>query len=623
VCLILLIAAVDSNLNLRFLLAPLHIDTLAREPTVGHIELALQNLPTKLDETYQQAMTRIENQGGGFRDLAKKVLFWVIHAKRLLSTAELQHAVAVEPGKPKLNGKFIPNIEILCSICAGLVTVDTQSDVIRLVHYTTQEYLERTQMTWFPNAQRDIASICITYLAFDAFEAGFCPADKEFETRLQQNPFYDYAARNWAYHVRSASTVPDYLISNFLDSDAKVSAAGQAMRVCGNLPGYSQRVPREITGMHLAACFGLEDVMTLLLKSGHNPDAKDGDAQTPLLWAASYGHEMLVELLLREKPDINISDASRRTALHYAATHGWMNALNLLLKAQADIEARDSLGQTPLLIAAANAQTEAVQLLINTGANAETVDGKRRGALHLAISHPDSKAETARLLLMHHAPADTADSDNMTPLHYTVMHNHTEIAKALIEHGVPIDIRIQRRVWRSSFQEECRVYTMVSESSYPRHQVSNVNGLTPLHYAALVGSSTMTSFFLSRGADPNAVSYDGETPLHLALHRDLQGLKYEDGWTDSSCRLEILFEFIDFEDDKIDKVHAEVAEGLRNVINTLLSHHATNVRIQDNKGASLLHVVRYGSLGYPFIIPELLQRGLDSSATIGHHGIWS
>jgi hypothetical protein len=175
VCLTLrLLEGIDSNFNLRFLLASLHIDSLAREPTVGHIELALQNLPSGLDETYKQAMIRIESQGGGFRELAKKGLFWAIHAKRTLSTAEVQHAVAVEPGKPGLNGKFIPNIEIIGSICAGLVTIDTQSDVVRLVHYTTQEYFEQTQKDWFPNAETDITITCVTYLSFRTFESGFC-----------------------------------------------------------------------------------------------------------------------------------------------------------------------------------------------------------------------------------------------------------------------------------------------------------------------------------------------------------------------------------------------------------------------------------------------------------------
>ncbi|KAH6714367.1 hypothetical protein BKA61DRAFT_442366, partial [Leptodontidium sp. MPI-SDFR-AT-0119] len=137
-------ATISKVVDGMFLLAPLHIDALAREPTVGDIELALENLPRGTDEIYNQAMIRIESQGGRFRDLAKKVLSWVFHAKRVLSTTELRHALAVKTGNPDLNEKFIPSTDMISSICAGLVTIDAKSDVVRLVHYTTQEYLEQT-----------------------------------------------------------------------------------------------------------------------------------------------------------------------------------------------------------------------------------------------------------------------------------------------------------------------------------------------------------------------------------------------------------------------------------------------------------------------------------------------
>ena len=168
-------------MNTRFLLARLHIDSLAQEPTVGDIEHALRNLPVGLDNTYEQAMRRIENQGEGCRRLAKKVLSWVVHTKRILSTSELQHAVAVQFGKPDLDTKFIPSVGVIGSICAGLINIDAQSDVVRLVHYTTQEYLELTSKDWFPKAETYIAITCVTYLSFKTFESGFCQMDEDLE----------------------------------------------------------------------------------------------------------------------------------------------------------------------------------------------------------------------------------------------------------------------------------------------------------------------------------------------------------------------------------------------------------------------------------------------------------
>jgi hypothetical protein len=96
--------------------------------------------------------------------------------------------------------------------------IDKQSNIVRLVHYTTQRYFERTWTSWLPYAQKDIAITCVTYLSFDIFETGFCPTDEEFKTRLRLNPLYNYAARNWGYHARAASVEVEQLILNFLES---------------------------------------------------------------------------------------------------------------------------------------------------------------------------------------------------------------------------------------------------------------------------------------------------------------------------------------------------------------------------------------------------------------------
>jgi len=137
------------------------------------------------DYAYEEAMKRIESRRPGCQELAKRVLSWITCAKRLLTTIELQHALAVKVGELALDQENLPEIEDMVSVCAGLVTVDEESDIIRLVHYTTQKDFERTRNRWFPYAQRDIAETCITYLSFDAFETGFCSTDEEFKARLR------------------------------------------------------------------------------------------------------------------------------------------------------------------------------------------------------------------------------------------------------------------------------------------------------------------------------------------------------------------------------------------------------------------------------------------------------
>jgi hypothetical protein len=77
-------------------------------------------------------MDRIEVQKTGLRDLAKQVLLWITCAKRPLTTLELRHALAVEIAQSELDIENLPEVEDMISVCAGLVTVDEESDVIRL-----------------------------------------------------------------------------------------------------------------------------------------------------------------------------------------------------------------------------------------------------------------------------------------------------------------------------------------------------------------------------------------------------------------------------------------------------------------------------------------------------------
>ena len=74
--------------------------------------------------------------------------------------------------------------------------------------------------------------------------------------------------------------IEEDLILNLLESRAKVSAASQASK---GYFDYSQRVPRQVTGVHVAAYFGLVEMIISLLKKEYNPDLQDSYGRTPLL----------------------------------------------------------------------------------------------------------------------------------------------------------------------------------------------------------------------------------------------------------------------------------------------------------------------------------------------------
>ncbi|KAL7957974.1 hypothetical protein V8C34DRAFT_305193 [Trichoderma compactum] len=312
------------------------MDALVREPTVGHIEAALKTLPKGLDEIYKRAMERIESQGGGTTKLAKKILSWVVHAKEVLSIVELQHAVAVEPGTSEMNWKFIPTVEIIGTICAGLITIDTQSNAVRLVHYTTQEYFERTHGTWFPNAISNITAICTTYLSFTAFKGGYWGTDEEYEERLRSNPFYKHAALHWACYAREASTCHQNIIK-LLECDENLWASNEVLersqwsRHRGWTRGDDKGFALSMMGVHWAAYLGIEEIMEALLV-GREPDSSDGRERSPLWYAAREGNGAVVRLLLDTgRVDVNRKDWSEWTPLLLSSKNGHSTVVKLLL----------------------------------------------------------------------------------------------------------------------------------------------------------------------------------------------------------------------------------------------------------------------------------------------------
>ncbi|KAJ5936883.1 hypothetical protein N7466_003333 [Penicillium verhagenii] len=383
-----------------FLLAQIYLGSLYDKPTPKAIKNALsqfQRQSRRIDEegklellrqAYDQAINRINGQKSGFRELANKALAWIINAQRPLTTSELQHALAVEVGEPKLDEDNLPEIADLVSVCAGLVTVDEESDIIRLVHYTTQEYFERTQQHWFPDAEIYITKVCVSYLSFDIFESGECQTLHEMHERMQFNKLYSYVARNWGSHAGKASALcPEVIL--FLNSKPKVEAAGQALMY---LIGDRYYLPNntEMKRLHLAAFFGLTQAIEALLQNPVKADTKSPasqsekrddleydetlDGQTPLSWAAMRGHEAVVRLLLEKGASLESKDRNDQTSLLCAASRGDEAVVRLLLEKGAELESIDNYNRTPLSHAVSYGHEAVARLLLEKGASLESKD---------------------------------------------------------------------------------------------------------------------------------------------------------------------------------------------------------------------------------------------------------
>ncbi|KAJ5359300.1 uncharacterized protein N7496_011713 [Penicillium cataractarum] len=367
------------------------------------------------------------------------------HFRRSL-TSELQHTLAVEPGRSKLDEDNIP--QIMVEVCAGLVTVDEESNIIRLVHYTTQEYFERTRNQWFPDAESDIAKTCITYLSFSALESGLCETDNEFEEILESNKLYDYAASNWGHHARLAS-ISSNEVMDFLQCEAKVIASSQALMAVKRhswQSNYSAQVPRRITGRHLAAYFGIQEAVKAFLDEGL-PDIKDSDGRTPLSWAAEKGHENVVELLLAKAGiDVNSAGKTGLAALSFAAENGHAEIVKMLLMIKSiDVNQRDSYGRTPLLWAAIKGHERVVGILLAaagikvnskdedgwTALSYAAENGKEVVEMLLAAAMKGHERVVELLLAAADIEVNSKDEDGWTALLFAAVNGYKEVVKML------------------------------------------------------------------------------------------------------------------------------------------------------------------------------------------------
>src|SRR5580700_4044077 len=109
------------------------MDSLAKKHSRRDVRLALKSLPKELDEIYAETLRRIENQEEDDSQLAKKTLCWISFAMKPLTIREIQHAIAVTRGDTDFDEEALPDQDILVSVCSGLVTVDQETSIIRLV----------------------------------------------------------------------------------------------------------------------------------------------------------------------------------------------------------------------------------------------------------------------------------------------------------------------------------------------------------------------------------------------------------------------------------------------------------------------------------------------------------
>lgn len=334
---------------------------------VKRIKEDLQNLPRGLDAydiAYHDAMERIFGQEEESRESAKMILSLVFCVARPLNTKELQHALAVQEKDDEIDVDNILAIEDICSVCAGLITLDETTHTVRFVHYTTQEYLERHQRKWIPEARHELARRCLWYLSLREFTLDACETNSDFDARCRAYPFAMYAAR---HGIALLSTLFEKS-SISIDHDLSV-------RVFDLIE--APRASRSIWQID-ASCdgrYGSISSFSRDLKPWSGRHKKEG-----IRWVMSRGLVGLFRLCVEKGFDINFQDKKGMTLIALAVVDKDFKTLNFLLtynsfdeqnaKASSNTSCLDADlpshgGLTPLALAALGGMLDLVLLLLN------------------------------------------------------------------------------------------------------------------------------------------------------------------------------------------------------------------------------------------------------------------
>jgi ankyrin repeat protein len=466
-----------------------------------------------LDNAYKDAMDRINGQDSDSRELAIKALSWIVCAKRRLTTRELQHALAVTVGDTELDEDNITEPQEIASVCAGLVTIDQESNIIRLVHYTTQEFFEKHRASLFPRAEVLIVQTCVTYLSFGTFENGHCKAPVQLNRRQWQYALYNYAAAYWAKHDSNALKEAKESILKLLDSDAKVSSCSQVVIGKRRSRYRSRYESSDFTALHLIAYFGLVEIMTVLFTQRQEKtdiEAKDKEHSTPLVWAAREGHVAAVKQLIDKGADIETHSGDSKTPLVCAIDNGHLEVVKLLLDTNADIEARDSYGATPLHCAASHGHEEVVRLLLDYKAAVDSRDDAKSTALSYAAYY--GRVAVVKLLLERRAVIESRNRSGQTPL-MLAARGHECVVRLLLERGADVHSMDDYSKTALSYAAECGNEAVVNLLLDRKVEIEhkNIEGSTPLSIAASRGHSAVAKPLLNEKAGVESKDLDGST----------------------------------------------------------------------------------------------------------------
>jgi ankyrin repeat protein len=249
-------------------------------------------------------------------------------------------------------------------------------------------------------------------------------------------------------------------------------------------------------------------------------------AENPVHIAAGLGNTRALELLHEYDFDLGVLDKVQRVVV---STGGFFwHFIRMIVKRPqgSDQDSADSIFHTtlmtPLHCAVSTGQVETVRWLLERGAHPGTLAQASFRSNRVPPLFLAEHAEIARELLVHGADPlaipDPGFMNTMTPLQLAYVRGNYAVAQELEEWGGDValtpfhlaaarnNVLAVRKFIARKTDVDC-----LGEMGYV-----GLNRRTPLHWAAISGSTEAVDALLQAGADPNFQDARGRSPLHWA-----------------------------------------------------------------------------------------------------------
>ena len=283
----------------------------------------------------------------------------------------------------------------------------------------------------------------------------------------------------------------------------------------------NKRNPKGTSVLSLLVAAGEPELVSLALDKGAEMEGKGASGETALLTAVHYKQIPCLKILLQRGANPNVSSEEGNTAIMWAAGRSngigspkSLAAIKCLLEYGADPSKCNDRGYTPLMASSLIRESETVRTLITAGANLEAVDFRGETAIFKAVY--SNAPESVSILAAAGANVNARCKIQRTPV---MVVNSYAILNVLLNHQCDINAA------DNEGYTPLHHYAIANKPEFLRLLTINGSkleikckmGNTPLQIAIRARSAASIKFFLSRNANVLTKNNNNITLFHEVI----------------------------------------------------------------------------------------------------------